>query len=77
MTKLYKISERLIDDDDDLVIMNMWYRLVEGKIQNFEILAKFLVHNISSIGMKLKLNEKENTTGIKKKETEYSLEYEK
>jgi hypothetical protein len=77
LTKLYKISERLIDDDDDLVIMNMWYRLVEGKIQNFEILAKFLVHNISSIGMKLKLNEKENTTGIKKKETEYSLEYEK
>jgi len=77
LSKLYKISERLIDQDDDLVIMNMWYRLVEGKIQNFEILAKFLVHNISSIGMKLKLSEKENTTSIKKKETEYSLEYEK
>jgi hypothetical protein len=77
LSKLYKISERLIDQDDDLVIMNMWYRLVEGKIQNFEILAKFLVHNISSIGMKLKLSEKENTTSAKKKETEYSLEYEK
>ena len=45
----------------------MWYKLIEGKLQNFEILAKFLVHNLGSYLMKIK----------KEGVTEYSLEYEK
>ncbi len=32
LSKLYKISEKLIDFDDDSIIMNMWYKIVEGKI---------------------------------------------
>jgi hypothetical protein len=54
---LYKITDKLIDVDDDSIIMNMWYKLIEGgKIQNFEILAKFLVHNLSSYLVKIKEN---------------------
>jgi len=57
LSKLYKITEKLIDYDDESIIMNMWYKLVEGgKVQNFEILAKFLVHNLSSFLVKVKEN---------------------
>lgn len=56
MAKLYKISEKLIDYDDETIIMNMWFKLVEGKIANFEILAKFLIHNLSAYIMKVKSN---------------------
>ena len=53
LSKLYKISEKLIDYDDESIIMNIWYKLVEGKLANFEILAKFLIHSLSSFIMKL------------------------
>lgn len=36
--------------------MNMWYKICENRPHNFEILAKFLVHNLSSYIMKLKAN---------------------
>lgn len=55
LSKLYKISERLVDYDDESIIMNMWYKVVEGKMSNFEILAKFLVHNLSSYLLKLRV----------------------
>jgi hypothetical protein len=55
LSKLYKISEKLVDYDDESTVMNMWYKLVEGgKLANFEILSKFLVHNLSSFIMKIK-----------------------
>ena len=38
----------MIDFDNESIIMNMWYKLVEGKLANFEILAKFLIHNLSA-----------------------------
>lgn len=31
LSKLYKISEKLVDDDNDLVVMNMWYKVVENR----------------------------------------------
>ena len=36
-----------------MVIMNMWYKLVENHRANYEIVAKFLIHNLSSIAVKL------------------------
>ena len=56
LSKLYKISERLVDHDNDMLIMNMWYKIVENRQHNFEILAKFLIHNLSSFIMKLRSN---------------------
>lgn len=32
LSKLYKISDRLVDFDDESTIMNMWYKVVEGKM---------------------------------------------
>ena len=32
LSKLYKISDRLVDYDDESTIMNMWYKVVEGKM---------------------------------------------
>ena len=40
LSKLYKISERLVDHDSDMLIMNMWYKIVENRNHNFEILTK-------------------------------------
>jgi hypothetical protein len=37
-----------------MVIMNMWYKLVENQRANYDILAKFLIHNLSSFMSKLK-----------------------
>jgi hypothetical protein len=54
LSKLYKVSERLVDHDSEMVVMNMWYKICENRPHNFEILAKFLVHNLSSFIMKLK-----------------------
>ena len=54
LSKLYKISEKLVDHDNDLLVMNMWYKVVENRPQNFEILTKFLIHNLSSFIMKLR-----------------------
>ena len=54
LSKLYKITEKLIEFDQDMVIMNLWYKLVEGQRANYEILAKFLIHNLSSYMSKLK-----------------------
>ena len=34
--------------------MNMWFKLVENQRANYEILAKFLIHNLSSFMIKLK-----------------------
>ena len=54
LSKIYKISEKLVDEDDESIVMNLWYKVVEGKYHNFEILAKFLIHNLSSFIIKLK-----------------------
>ena len=37
-----------------MLIMNMWYKVVENRTHNFEILTKFLIHNLSSFIMKLR-----------------------
>ena len=50
----YDDLEKLMEYDSDMVIMNMWYKLVENQRANYEILAKFLIHNLSSLMMKLK-----------------------
>ena len=34
--------------------MNMWFKLVENQRANYEILAKFLIQNLSSLQVKLK-----------------------
>lgn len=54
LAKLFKITEKLIEYDQNMVIMNMWYKLVENQRQNYEILAKFLIHNLGSVMAKLK-----------------------
>lgn len=54
LSKLYKISEKLVDHDGEMLVMNMWYKIVENRPHNFEILAKFLIHNLSSFIMKLR-----------------------
>lgn len=56
LSKLYKVSEKLVDYDNEMLVMNMWYKICENRPHNFEILAKFLVHNLSSFIMKLKSN---------------------
>jgi hypothetical protein len=73
LSKLYKISEKLVDHDDESIVMNLWFKVVEGKLSNFEILAKFLVHNLSSFIMKIK----SANDSVDKRGSEYSLEYEK
>ena len=32
LSKIYKISDKLYDYDDEMVTMNMWFKLVEGGI---------------------------------------------
>lgn len=54
LSKLFKITEKLIEFDQDMIIMNMWFKLVENQRANYEILAKFLIHNLSSFMIKLK-----------------------
>ena len=54
LSKLFKITEKLIEYDQDMIIMNMWFKLVENQRANYEILAKFLIHNLSSFMIKLK-----------------------
>lgn len=56
LSKLYKITEKLVDYDSEMLVMNLWYKIVEAKPHNFEILAKFLIHNLSSFIMKLRAN---------------------
>ena len=34
--------------------MNMWYKLVENQRPNFEVLAKFLIHNLSTLMARLR-----------------------
>lgn len=54
LSKLYKISERLVDyDTENMTVMNMWYKVCEGRESNFEVLAKFLIHNLSSFVLKV------------------------
>ena len=54
LSKLYKISERLVDfDNENMTIMNMWFKICEGRESNFEVLAKFLIHNLSSYVLKI------------------------
>ncbi len=62
LSKLYKVSEKLIDHDSEMLIMNMWYKICETRPHNFEILAKFLVHNLSSFIMKLKTTSSSNSS---------------
>ena len=60
LSKLYKISERLVEHDlEQLTLMDMWLKVCgEGgggaQEANCEVLAKFLVHNLSSIVLRLK-----------------------
>ena len=56
LSKLYKISDKLVDHDQEMLVMNMWYKIVENRPHNFEILAKFLIHNLSSFIMKQRTN---------------------
>jgi hypothetical protein len=60
LSKLYKVSEKLVDHDSEMLVMNMWYKICENRPHNFEILAKFLVHNLSSFIMKLKTTSSSN-----------------
>ena len=49
LSKLYKITEKLVDyDTENMTIMNMWFKICEGREANFEVLGKFLIHNLSS-----------------------------
>ena len=84
LSKLYKISEKLVDHDNDLLVMNMWYKVVENRPSNFEILTKFLIHNLSSFIMKLRATtSKENNQSMQQsrqnavEEDSYGIEYEK
>jgi hypothetical protein len=52
----------LVDADDETIVMNMWYKVVEGKMQNFEILAKYLVHNLSTYLLKLRVKRARKTS---------------
>ncbi len=53
LSKLYKISEKLVDyDTENMTVMNMWYKVCEGREANFQVLAKFLIHNLSSFVLK-------------------------
>lgn len=71
LSKLYKISERLVDhDSENMTVMNMWYKVCEGRESNFEVLAKFLVHNLSSQVLKLKTS-KENLDKTSLNEIEF------
>jgi hypothetical protein len=55
-----------VDYDNEMLVMNMWFKIVESKPHNFEILAKFLIHNLSSFIMKLRANSsKENASSTK------------
>ncbi len=61
----------------------MWYKVIEGKISNFEILAKFLVHNLSTYLLRLREKNQQSKgneqiqLSKKKNTSEYSLEFEK
>lgn len=71
LSKLYKISERLVDhDSENMTVMNMWYKVCEGRESNFEVLAKFLIHNLSSQVLKLKMS-KENLDQTSQTEPEF------
>jgi hypothetical protein len=53
LSKLYKITEKLVDyDTENMTIMNMWFKICEGRESNFEVLGKFLIHNLSSFVLK-------------------------
>jgi hypothetical protein len=54
LSKLYKISEQLVDyDNENMSIMNMWYKMCEGREANFEVIGKFLIHNLSAFVLKM------------------------
>jgi len=90
LQKLFKITEKLIEYDQDMIIMNMWFKLVENQRANYEILAKFLIHNLSSFMIKLKAQAttqatqadqslRQNTKNllIVQDNAQYSIEFEK
>lgn len=52
LAKLFKITEKLLEYDDEMLIMNLWYKLVENQRQNYEILAKFLLHTLTTAALK-------------------------
>jgi hypothetical protein len=61
LSKLYKISEKLVDyDTENMTVMNMWFKVCEGRESNFDVLAKFLVHNLSSFVMKVMTNKNDD-----------------
>ena len=70
LSKLYKISERLVDHDaENMTVMHMWFKVCEGRESNFEVLAKFLIHNLSSFVLKLKLAQDPNQSQVEREQT--------
>ena len=52
LAKVYKITDKIVDYDSEMIVMGLWYRIVESSFANFEILSKFLVHNLASFMLK-------------------------
>ena len=52
LQKLFKISKRLVEFDDEMSVMNLWFKLVENQRANYEVLAKFLIHVLTVTLMK-------------------------
>jgi hypothetical protein len=46
--------------------MNMWYKVCEGRESNFEVLGKFLIHNLSSFVLKTAKDSTNKTSRIEK-----------
>jgi len=41
--------------------MNMWFKVCEGRESNFEVLGKFLIHNLSSFVLKVQTEKKDQS----------------
>ena len=82
LSKLYKISEKLVDhDNENMTVMNMWYKVCEGRESNFEVLGKFLIHNLSSFVLKTTSDSTNKTSRTEKQvapiDTTSEIEFEK
>ena len=52
LSDTFKITEKLYYFDNETIIMNLWLKLVSDDLQNYEILVKFLIHNLSFFTMR-------------------------
>ena len=50
--KVYKITEKVVDYDIEMIVMGLWFKIVEAGYSNFEVLSKFLLHNLASFMLK-------------------------